>query len=54
MAGVFGPWLTGVLVERTGSYVPAFALVSFVLVSGAVSFLVLIPRVESLVWSERS
>jgi MFS family permease len=54
LAGVFGPWLTGVLVERTGSYVTAFALVSLVLVSGAVSFLVLIPRLDPLVWSERA
>lgn len=54
LAGVFGPWLTGVLVERTGSYVSAFALVSFVLVSGAASFLVLIPRLDPVVWPARS
>jgi len=53
LAGVFGPWLTGVLVERTGSYVSAFALVSVVLVSGAISFLVLIPRLDPVVWPER-
>lgn len=53
LAGVFGPWLTGVLVERTGSYVSAFGLVSIVLVLGAVSFLVLIPRLDPLVWPER-
>ncbi len=53
LAGVFGPWLTGVLVERTGSYVPAFALVSIVLVLGAISFLVLIPRLDPVVWAER-
>jgi len=53
LAGVFGPWLTGVLVERTGSYVSAFALVSVVLVLGAISFLVLIPRLDPLVWPER-
>ena len=52
LAGAFGPWLTGVLVEKTGSYVSAFALVSVVLVSGAISFLVLIPRLDPLVWNE--
>jgi len=54
LAGVFGPWLTGVLVERTGSYVAAFALVSIVLVSGAVSFLVLIRHLEPLAWQPRA
>lgn len=53
LAGVFGPWMTGVLVERTGSYVSAFALVSVVLVLGAISFLVLIPRLDPLAWRER-
>jgi MFS family permease len=53
LAGVFGPWLTGVLVERTGSYVPAFALVSIILVLGAISFLVLIPRLDPVVWAQR-
>ena len=51
LAGVFGPWLTGVLVEKSGSYVSAFALVSAVLVLGAVSFLVLIPRLDPLDWA---
>ncbi len=50
MAGVFGPWLTGILVQRTGSYVPAFALMSAVLGLGAVSFLILIPRLDPVEW----
>jgi len=50
MAGVFGPWLTGILVQRTGSYVPAFGLMSAVLGLGAVSFLILIPRLDPVEW----
>jgi len=51
LAGVFGPWLTGILVEKTGSYVPAFALISAVLALGAVSFLALIPSLEPVNWA---
>jgi MFS family permease len=51
LAGAFGPWLTGILVERSGSYVPAFALVSVMLGLGAVSFLALIPRLEPVDWT---
>jgi cyanate permease len=54
LAGAFGPWLSGILVERSGSYVPAFALVSIVMGLGAVSFLVLIPRVEPVDWASLS
>ena len=54
LAGASGPWLSGVLVEKTGSYVPAFALVSVVLGLGAVSFLVLIPRLEPVDWAALS
>lgn len=51
LAGAFGPWLSGILVEKSGSYVPAFALVSVVLGLGAVSFLALIPRLEPVDWT---
>jgi cyanate permease len=51
LAGAFGPWLSGILVERSGSYVPAFALVSVVLALGAVSFLALIPRLDPVDWT---
>ena len=53
LAGILGPWVTGVLYERTGSFVPAFALISAILVLGAISFLVLIPRLDPLVWGKR-
>jgi len=54
LAGVFGPWLTGILVEKTGSYVPAFGLSSAVLALGAVAFLALVRRVEPVDWAARA
>jgi len=52
LAGAFGPWLTGALVERSGSFVSAFALVAAVLICGAVSFLILVPRLDPLEWGD--
>ena len=53
LAGGFGVWLTGVLVETSGgSYVAVFGLISLVLVLGAVSFLLLIPTLDPVRWPD--
>jgi ACS family glucarate transporter-like MFS transporter len=44
IGGVLAPVATGYLIARTGSYVPAFFVVAAVLVVGALSYLVLVPR----------
>ena len=55
LGGVLSPLIAGFLVQKTGSFLLAFATASGVLMLGAVSYLVLVPRVEPLVWpaSER-
>jgi MFS family permease len=45
VGGVLAPLITGVVVQRTGSYVPAFLSVSAVLVLGVVAYTVVVPSV---------
>ena len=53
LAGVTAPWLTGFLVARTGSFVPAFAVVAAISLTGGAMYLFVIGRVEQVPW-ERS
>jgi MFS transporter, ACS family, D-galactonate transporter len=50
LAGVIAPWLTGRIVRDTGHFVYAFAVVGVILALGAGSYLVLIGRIEPIVW----
>jgi len=43
LGGVIAPLVTGVVVQRTGSYVPAFLTVSVVLVGGVVAYTLIVP-----------
>lgn len=52
LGGVVSPWLTGVAVERTGSYVPAFAAAAVTAVLGASCYWALVRKVEPLEWSQ--
>jgi ACS family D-galactonate transporter-like MFS transporter len=47
LGGVLAPLVTGVVVQRTGSYVPAFLTVSVVLVVGIVAYTVVVPDVSA-------
>jgi len=38
LAGVFAPLVTGYLINKTGSYAPAFALAAIVLIAGSASY----------------
>jgi ACS family D-galactonate transporter-like MFS transporter len=49
LAGIIGPVITGVIVDRAG-YAPAFALTAAVTMLGLVAFLVGVRRVERLAW----
>jgi MFS family permease len=51
LGGVISPWLTGIVVEHTGSYVPAFAAAALVGAAGAGCYRGLVPKVEPLVWA---
>lgn len=50
LGGVVSPWITGIAVERTGSYVPAFAAAALVAVAGAGCYWLLVRKVEPLTW----
>ena len=47
VGGVLAPLITGVVVQRTGSYVPAFLTVSIVLVLGIFAYTVVVPSVDA-------
>ncbi len=51
LAGVAAPWLTGLIVERTGEYYWAFAVAAAVVLTGAAIFVFGIGRVEPVRWA---
>ena len=48
IGGVIAPLVTGVVVQRTGSYVPAFFVVSVVLVVGIFAYTVVVPSLDGV------
>jgi MFS family permease len=50
LAGIFAPSITGFIVEYTHSFYFAFLCVSVALIVSALSFLVIVKRVEPVVW----
>jgi MFS family permease len=51
VAGITVPWITGEIVQRTGSFYPAFIAVGAVLVVGAAAYHFLIPCVAPVRWN---
>lgn len=49
-AGVIGPYLTGVAVDRTGSFLTPFAITATVLVLGAIGWIFIVGPLEQVVW----
>lgn len=49
-AGFAAPYLTGVIVDRTGSFLMAFAAVAIAMVIGAIAFLVIVGQVAPVRW----
>lgn len=49
-AGVIGPWLAGFVVEKTGSFLSAFAITAAVLVLGVIGWVFIIGPVEQVKW----
>jgi MFS family permease len=47
MGGVVAPLVTGIVVQRTGSFVPAFLTVSFVLIVGILAYTLIVPPLEA-------
>ncbi len=54
LAGVIAPWLTGRIVRDTGHFVYAFVVVSVILGLGAASYVLLIGRIEPIVWKPKT
>jgi MFS transporter, ACS family, D-galactonate transporter len=54
LAGVIAPWLTGRIVRDTGHFVYAFAVVAVILGLGAVSYVLMIGRIEPIVWRPKT
>jgi MFS family permease len=46
VAGVIAPIITGIVVQRTGSYVPAFLIVAVVLVVGIFAYTLVVPPLD--------
>ena len=49
-AGIFGPAITGYLVDRTGSFYSAFGLAIGVSLLGVLAWTIVIPRIEPVLW----
>jgi dipeptide/tripeptide permease len=48
IAGILAPIVTGVLIARTGSYFPGFALAAIVLVSGILSYWLIVGKLQPM------
>ena len=51
IAGIVGPLITGVLVDRMGNFDIAFGLAAGMALTGIFGWLVLIPKLEPIAWS---
>lgn len=48
IAGILAPIVTGLLIARTGSYFPGFALAAFVLVAGILSYWLIVGKLQPM------
>ena len=48
IGGILSPLVTGILISRTGSYIPGFALAPVVLVAGLLSFWFVVGELKPL------
>jgi MFS family permease len=50
LAGIIGPVVTGVVVDRTGSFAYAFLIAAGLAIMGALAFALIVGRIEPLAW----
>ncbi|MCX6621992.1 MAG: hypothetical protein NTY38_13165 [Acidobacteria bacterium] len=50
LAGIVGPYVTGLMVARAGAFFPAFLAVCALSAAGACSYLFVVQRVEPVEW----
>jgi MFS family permease len=53
LAGVVAPWLTGLIVDKTGSFYFAFVLVACFLVAGAASYIFIVGPLVQIEWNKK-
>jgi len=53
LSGVVGPWITGIVVDRTGHFQGAFLIVAVLLVSGGLSWVFVVGRLEQVNWDSK-
>ena len=51
LAGVVAPTLTGVLLDRTGSFLAPFSIIALVMVLGGLAWIFAVGRVEQIPWT---
>jgi MFS family permease len=54
LAGIVAPLITGFVLDRTGEYFWAFAIVAGIALMGTFAFGILIPKIEPVIWPEPS
>jgi MFS family permease len=52
-AGVIGPFLTGVAVDRTGTFLAPFAITAAVLIAGGIGWVVIVGPLEQVEWKPK-
>jgi cyanate permease len=50
-SGMISPWLTGIIVDRTGHFTLAFMACAIVSLLGIVGWIGLIPKLEPIKWT---
>ena len=53
LSGVIAPALTGIVVDRTGQFLWAFAVSAIVVLIGSAAYLFGLPRIEPVTWKAR-
>jgi cyanate permease len=51
LAGIAAPWVTGIVVERTGSFHLAFVVAALIALTGALMWGFVVGRVETVDWA---
>lgn len=53
VGGIAAPWITGLIVTRTGSFLLAFAAASLAATAGALAFLLIVRKIAPVRWAEK-
>ncbi len=53
IAGIAAPWITGIIVNRTGNFFWAFAITAILVVVGTFGWFVIVHRIEPITWGKQ-